>query len=1085
MTTQTCGSLRESIPANGGSGLPLSFAQQRLWFMEKLEPGNVAYNLPFGLWFTGQLDVKALEFSLDQVVRRHETLRTSFSARHGEAIQIIHDAAPVLVRVMDLREMPQPEREQKLESLVREDAERPFNLEQAPLLRVQLVRVAEEQCLLLGNMHHIISDGWSIGILLREISRFYSDFLFGSVTELPALPVQYSEFAASQHEWLKSEIYSRQLEYWKNQLAGIPLLDFPTDRPRPAVRSHKGGCVSLRLSDALADQLKALCRQEKVTLFMALLAAFQAVLSRYTGESDVPVGTAIANRNSKELRGLIGFFANTLVMRASLDGNPAFREILRRVQGTALTAYRNQDVPFDKLVQELQPARDLSRTPLFQVMLLLQNVDQTMEMPGVRLEKFTSVTPAAKFDLTLQVLQSAAGIDGELSYSSELFEARTAGRVVRHFQTLLESAAKNPDCALSDLCMLTETDRQELLYRRNETSRDLLPHSMADIFEFQAEQTPAAIAVEHEQAKLTYFELNRQANSLAHYLKKLGAGPETLVGICLERGLDMVIGLLAIMKAGAAYVPLDPGYPRERLRYMVEDSTPAVLLTQESIEHPWDFYRGRAVRIEKDRAWIEREAQNNPERAGAPESLCYVIYTSGSTGKPKGVQITNRALTNFIFAMRERPGIAPEDVLLAETPISFDIAGLEIYLPLSVGARIRILGRTAGANGVLFARELAEGVTMVQATPASWQIALETGYTGNNQLKVLCGGEALSAELARKLISRSGSVWNMYGPTETTIWSLVEELKSAEAISIGRPILNTTIYVLDSRLHPVPEGVAGELYIGGHGLARGYWRRQDLTAERFLPDPFSLEIGGRMYRTGDLVRWRNDATLEFLGRTDHQVKVFGHRVELGEVEAAIAELDGVAQAAVIAHEDGAGEKRLVAYVVPALKGTEPVSIERLRASLKQKLPAYMVPSGFILLEKLPLSPAGKVNRHALPKPTASAKPENYFPDATTSLQKEIAALWCAVLDIDSVGIDDNFFDVGGDSFRSLRLHNLMVQSLNLKIDLMELFKSPTVRAIAEYLEQRPDCVLPGVPLKPALNAGKQRLRKQLVHRQVQ
>jgi len=1069
-------------PIRRGGHLPLSFAQQRLWFIETLEPGNVAYNLPFGLWFTGHMDIKALEYSLNQVVCRHEALRTRFSVCNGEPVQTIQNSAPVSVKVVDLRHTPQADREQKIELLLHDEAERPFNLEEGPLLRMQLI-LAGEAYVLLGNMHHIISDGWSIGIMLREISQCYVDALQGVVTAQPALPIQYADFAVWQHEWLRSGMFDRQLEYWKKQLAAVPVLDFPTDHVRPAVRSHKGGRAVFRFPDTLRAQVRALCRKEKTTLFMALMAVFQVLLSKYTGESDVPVGTAIANRSRKEVRGLIGLLANTLIMRTDLSGNPTFREVLQRVQSTALDAYRNQDVPFDKLVQELQPPRDLSRTPLFQAMLLLQSVEQTMNMPGLHLEKFTPISPGAKCDLTLQILESADEIRGELSYSSELFEAQKAERIIRHFQHLLELAGKNPDCRIEEFSLLTETEREELLYHRNQTRSDYPQQTVVEIFERQVALTPGAIAVEHDGQKISYSNLNREANRLAHYLKKLGAGPETLVGICLERGLDMVVGLLAILKAGAAYVPLDPGYPQERLRYMVEDSTPAVLLTHEGLDHPWHFYRGRLVRIDKERAQVDREEENNLKRPCSLDNLCYVIYTSGSTGRPKGVQIPHRALSNFLYAMQRRPGIGPEDVLLAETPLSFDIAGLEIYLPLSVGARLRILSRKAGQFGEQFARELANGITIVQATPASWQIALEIGYTGDRRLKMLCGGEALSVDLAKKLISRSGSLWNMYGPTETTIWSLVEELKSADAISLGKPILNTSVYVLDRHLQLVPEGVPGELYIGGHGLARGYLGRPELTADRFIPDPFSQEIGARMYRTGDLVRWRNDATLEFLGRTDHQVKVLGHRIELGEIEAVIAECDGVAHSAVIAHEDSAGEKHLVAYIVPARDGAEQISAERLRASLKQKLPAYMAPSGFVFLDALPLSPAGKINRRALPKPaTFTRSSENDFSDASTNLQKKIAALWCEVLHVDKVGIDDNFFDIGGDSLRSVRLHNRLTQSLNLKIELVELFKFPTVRALADYLEQDQDNLVPALHLQPALVAGKQRLKRQLALR---
>lgn len=1068
--------------------MPLSFAQQRLWFIDKLEPGNVAYNLPFGLWFKGVINIPVLEYSLNEVIRRHEVLRTSFSARNGVPVQQIHDQAHVPVKLVDLRDAPEIDRDQKVECLVREEAERPFNLAEGPLLRMQLVWLAEEQYMLLGNIHHIISDGWSINIMLREISELYGSYLQGAAAMLPALPIQYADFAVEQQAWFEKGLFNEQLDYWKKQLAGVPLLDLPTDRMRPAVRSHRGGAVRFRFSDHLAARVTMFCRQERATLFMTLLAVFQVLLSRYTGESDIPVGTAIANRNAKDIRGLIGLFANTLVLRTDLDGSPTFREVLQRVQGTALEAYRNQDIPFDKLVQEIQPQRDLSWTPLFQVLMLLQSVEQekVIDMPGLELQKYAPVSPAAKFDLTLQILHSTAETAGELSYSSELFDAQTAQRIVTHFELLLHQAVQNPACKISDLSLVTEAEQQELLRNRNQTKSPYPSQSVAEMFEQQAARMPDSPALEHDARQITYGELNRQANSLAHFLQNLGAGPETLIGVCLERGLDMVVALLGILKAGAAYVPLDPGYPRERLQYMVEDSRPAVVLTQEGLNDPWDFCRGRLVRMDRDWDLIARESQDNPERKSGLDNLAYVIYTSGSTGRPKGVEVSARALSNFICAMQEKPGIDSRDVMLAATPLSFDIAGLEIYLPLSVGARIRILSRSAGTNGVRLAKELTNGITMVQATPASWQIALETGWEGNHQLKVLCGGEALSVDLAKKLLSRSGSLWNMYGPTETTVWSLVEEIGGCggDAISIGRPIANTAVYVLDSGMQPVPTGVRGELYLGGDGLARGYRGRPDLTAERFLPDPFGAAGGSRLYRTGDVVRWRNDATIEFLGRSDHQVKVLGHRIELGEIEAAITEAGDIARAAVIAHEDSPGAKRLVAYIVPVLNRTSEVSVDRLRTLLRQKLPGYMVPSEFIIVTELPLSPAGKVNRRALPKPSSFKRPVgNPASNATTSLQKRIAAIWSEVLYADNVGVDDNFFDLGGDSLRTVRVHNRLLETLQLNIELVDLFKFPTVRSLAEHLESNRDIAVPAIESRTAaMNAGRQRLRQQLAHR---
>jgi amino acid adenylation domain-containing protein len=1081
--------LQEVHPHQQSEGVrefPLSFAQQRLWFIDKLEPGNVAYNLPFGLWLRGKIDPAALQHSLNQLVQRHAVLRTSFPSRNGEPIQKVANPTDVNLAVeqFDLRTVASHQREAEAMRLMHEEAEQPFNLEQSPLLRMKLVQLEEERHLLLGNMHHIISDGWSIGLLLREISRQYAAYVRNEEVVLPELKIQYAEFATWQREWLR-RLPQEQLEYWKKQLSGVATLPLPTDKPRSSVRSHKGASIQFKFSDHLTAQARQLCRQEKVTLFMTLLAAFQVLLSRYAGEYDIAIGTAIANRSRKEFRDVVGLFANTLVMRTDLSGNPTFPEVLKRVQQVAFGAYKNQDVPFDQLVSEIEFERDLSRTPLFQVMMLLQNVDhaKTFDLPGLHLEEFTPVSPAAKFDLTLEFIESPNAMRGDLSFASELFEPQTARRLVDQLQSLLDQVTVNPDCRISEISLLTDFERQQLLLDWNATEVEYPQVFVHEDFERQAAQTPHCVAVEHDGQYLTYAELNRRANQLAHYLKKLGVGPETLVGICMERSFDMVVGLMAILKAGGAYVPLDPSYPRERLRYMVEDSRPAALLTQESLEDQWSFYQGRIVKTDKDWNFIQKESEEKPKVTSSLDNLCYVIYTSGSTGTPKGVQITHRALTNFLSSMRNKPGITREDVLLAETPLSFDIAGLEIYLPLVVGARLRILGRAAGANGVRLSNELGIGITIVQATPASWQIALEAGWKGTTGLKVLCGGEALSLDLAKKLVSRSNFVWNMYGPTETTIWSLIEELKElGDGIALGKPIANTSVYVLDNYLEPVPVGVRGELYIGGDGLARGYRGRPELTADRFIPNMFASQRGDRLYRTGDVVRWRNDGTLEFLGRADYQVKVSGHRIELGEIENALAECDGLMQSVVIVHEEDTGEKRLVAYFVPNHK--EDVSMDRIRASLKTKLPAYMVPSEFMVIDSLPLSPNGKLNRRALPQPGAfRQRTANQFSNPTTKLEKKIAHIWQEVLRCDQVSVDDNFFDIGGDSLRSVRVHNQLTQSLNLQIDLVELFQFPTIRSLARHLEPDPKQTQDSAQLATGmLNAGKERLKRQLAYR---
>jgi amino acid adenylation domain-containing protein len=1080
----------ESVPIDPAAEQPLSFAQERLWFIDTLEPGNVAYSLPFALWLTGEMNGSAFKQSVNQVVQRHDVLRTTFPRDNGTPAQKITAATEFDLEEIDLRELPESQRKAEAEKLIWAEARLPFDLERGPLLRMKLLRMGDRQHVLIGNMHHIISDGWSIAVMLRQISHFYAAHVKGAVADLPEMKLQYADFALWQRQWQEKGATEKQLEYWKTQLEGTPLLDLPIDRPRPAVRSHQGASLTFCLPGVLTSELRELSKKERVTLFMTLLAGFQVMLSKYAGQQDITVGTAIAGRNRKEFRDLIGFLANTVVLRTDLGGAPDFREVLKRVQAVALNAYRNQDVPFDRLVQKVQAERDLSRTPLFQVMLLMQSMDeaQLLQMPGLQVDEFVPLSPAAKFDLTLQIIEGPAGIKGDLSYASEIYTAETCERMMQHFQQLLEELVKKPDVPVTELSLLMKSERQQLLREWNSTESVYPEKCLPQLFAEQAERTPNAVAAEFENQELTYDALNQQANQLSRYLIKLGAGPETLVGICLERNLNMLVCLLGILKTGAAYVPLDPSYPADRLRYMIEDSGSVLLLTQEKLQHLWPAFPGRLVVLEHEEPEIRQESATDPPQTTVLENLSYVIYTSGSTGKPKGVQVTHGALTNFLFSMRNQPGITAEDVLLAVTPISFDIAGLELYLPLIVGARVRIISRAASVDGMRLAAELASSVTMMQATPASWQIAIESGWQGTQNLKVLCGGEALAADLAGKLISRSAAVWNMYGPTETAIWSLVEKLESAaDGISIGRPIRNTRVYVLDESMQPVPVGVRGELYIGGQGLARGYWSRPDLTAERFVPDPFSKIAGERIYRTGDVVHWGTAGKLEFIGRADHQVKLRGHRIELGEIEAALTEWKDVAQAVVIIHEETPGEKLLVAYVVPTRSGGAKIVRDELRGFLKEKLPAYMVPSEIVVLDALPLGPSGKVNRRALPAPGVSCSLANkQFAGPSNELEKKISAIWRDVLHLDQFGMDDNFFDIGGNSLRSVRVQNQLMRSLDLKIEIVDLFKFPTVRALAHHLNSNTDGNVALERLQPVmLNAGKERLKRQLANRRTQ
>jgi amino acid adenylation domain-containing protein len=920
-----CRSDRRPLPplqrAPRDGPLPLSFAQQRLWFLDRFEPGSPFYNIPAAARLIGELDVAALERSLVEIIRRHEILRTTFREVDGQPGQVIAPELPVALRVLDLSNLPAAEREAEPLRLARTEARWPFDLARGPLLRVTLMKLAPQEHVILLVMHHIVSDGWSMGVFYRELTALYQGFATGRPAPLPAVPVQYADYAVWQRDRLRGETLEKQLAYWKERLAGAPAaLELPTDRPRPPVQTVRGATEPLLISKDLLSRVKALCQGTGSTPFMVLLAAFQAVLFRYSGQEDLCVGTPIAGRTRPELEGLIGFFVNTLVLRADLSGNPTFLELLARVRETALGAYAHQDLPFEMLVEALQPQRDLSRTPLFQVMFSLQNTPlPSVDLPGLRFSPIEADSGTAKFDLSLFLTETEQGLVGTLEYNTDLFEVATVRRLLGHFQHLIHAAVTDPAQRLSELPLLSRAERLQILGEWNATEiKSPEAQTVHRLFELQTEQTPEAAALVFEGEVLTYRELNAKANRLAHFLRDLGVGPEMPVGICVERSADMVVALLAVLKAGGAYVPLDPAYPAERLAYMLTDAGAYLVLTQASLVARLSGQKAAPVCLDTDAEAIAQKTEENPSPTTGAEHLAYVIYTSGSTGRPKGVEITHGSVVNFLTYMRRRPGLNERDTLLAVTTFSFDIAALEIFLPLSVGARVELVRREVAQDGARLAEKLAvSGATVMQATPATWRLLLEAGWSGSPDLKILCGGEPLAPELAQQLLARGSSVWNLYGPTETTIWSTLHQVDGRLGpVPIGRPIANTQVYVVDGQGQAVPVGVQGELLIGGAGRALGYRGQPELTAEKFIPDPFSGRPGARLYRTGDRARWLPSGELECLGRVDHQVKIRGFRVEPGEIETLLGQHTAVRQAAVVAREDTPGDKRLVAYVVP-------------------------------------------------------------------------------------------------------------------------------------------------------------------------
>ena len=1035
---------------------PLSFAQQRLWFLDQFEPGSHAYNIPAAFRLSGPVDADLLERAVQEIVRRHEALRTTFRRQGGEVGQIIAPELKVPVRRIDLRSLPADERERRVAVWLEEEAATPFDLATGPLLRVALLQLGEADFILHRNLHHIVSDGWSSGVFERELMALYNAYARNEPSPLAELPVQYADFAVWQRQWLQGKVLETQLAFWKQRLGGgLPVLELPTDRPRPAQQTTRGDWWTMNVPLGVADALKQLSRQRGVTLFMTLLAAFKVLLHRYTRQEDIIVGSPIAGRNRTETEGLIGFFINTLAMRTNLGGDPTFVELLQRVQETTLGAYSHQDLPFEKLVEELQPARDQSHSPIFQMLFILQNAPkERMQLHGARAASLEVHSRTSKFDLTVAMMEQSEGLLLGLEFNTDLFDKSTICRLGGHLVALLEGIVADPQRRISELPLLGQAERRQLLVEWNATQQDY-PRELRlhQLFEAQVARVSQVIAAEFGDQRLTYGELNARANRLAHHLRKLGVGPDVLVGICVERSLEMLVGLLGILKAGGAYVPLDPAFPRDRLAFMAEDSKMPVLLTQERLVATLPPHEAKVFQLDADWDDVLTASDANPENLVAGEHLAYVLYTSGSTGKPKGVQISHQAVVNFLESMRVQPGLTADDAILAVTTLSFDIAGLELFLPLAVGARVVIASRESAADGRKLL-ELLHGsrATVMQATPATWQMLLDAGWQRNGHLKILCGGEALNRELAAKILERCDELWNMYGPTETTIWSAVCQVEPGKPILVGTPIANTQIHILDPRLELAPIGVPGELHIGGDGLARGYLNRAELTAEKFIKDPFSGKPDARLYKTGDLARYLPDGNIEFLGRLDFQVKVRGFRIELGEIEAALARHPAVKQDVVVVREDAPGDKRIVAYLV-AQPGQSPTGAE-LRPFLKTSLPDYMVPAAFVTLDALPLTPNGKVDRKALPAPKLERGDggEGFAPPKD-ALELQLVKIWEQVLNVRPVGTADNFFELGGHSLMAVQLFAQIERATGKSLPIAALFSAPTVGQLAEFLRR--------------------------------
>jgi len=1046
---------------------PLSFAQQRLWLVLQLDPDSLAYNVTEAFRLQGQLDVTALAQSFSEIVRRHEILRTTFQVINGEPRQVVGPPQSITPEVIDLTHLPPSERNATAQRLIDEEAVQLFDLTRGPLLRVKLLQVDATEHILIMPLHHIVSDGWSSGVLVHELTTLYHAFIRNEPSPLPELPIQYADFAMWQREWLSGEVLDAQLSYWRQKLSGaLPVLELPADRLRPAVPSHRGAVEQIHLPETLSRGLYDVSKEEGTTLFMTLLAAFKVLIHRYTGQTDICVGMPIANRNRAETEHLIGFFINNLVLRSDLSGNPTFQSFLAQVREETLNAYAHQDIPFEKLVEELQPERSLSYMPLFQLMFMVQNVPaEEFRLEDLRLTEIDVNATTSKYDLSFYISEIDNHLFAFMLYNTDLFDGPTIRRLLEHYQILLEGIVTNRQQSIAELPLLTQAE-QDLCAEINNTHTEYSEGKrIHELFEAQAAWRSKAIAVVCEETELTYGELNRRANKLAHELRLRGVGPEVMVGILMERSLDLVIALLAVLKAGGAYFLLDLNYPKQRLALMLEATRVNLILTQQRWKASLPEFDGAALSVDSELEWLGHENANLAP-INYPDSLAFVFFTSGSTGKPKGVMATQRSAVNYLTFIVRNYELSANDVVLQTASLSFDASVRDLLAPLLAGAKlILVADKDVKDPFALLTKIKAHGVTRILSMAPTMlrsltDAATESGIKGQTLQLILTSGESLSlSECARvrATLSQQVAIVNQYGATECTMSSTqyrAPETQSSGVALAGKPIANSQVYILDPHFRQCPVGVPGEIHIGGAGVARGYLLSPDLTARKYLPDPFSNEPGARLYRTGDLGRFLPSGDIELHGRVDRQVKVRGIRIEPAEIESVLKEHENVRDAVVIVREDTPGNQRLVAYVV--LRQPD----DNLRTFVKTRVPDYMVPASFVVLEKLPLTPNGKVDHAALPIPDATSfDSTKQFVAPRTPVEESLEQIWKEILEVARVGVHDNFFELGGHSLLATQVVSRIRKTLQVDLPLRAIFDSPTIAELAaniESLTQEPD-----------------------------